>query len=250
MPMATPRVLLVEDDASLRSFVAMALQDMDIELVQCAAVARALELLSQGSYCLILTGLMMPGESGFDLLAHLQRAPRLRGAAQVAVLSAGLSGAVREQLAGFDVWRLLSKPNAASVLVACVNDAIAGAHAGALPDTPATARPGPGGDSAYALHEYFEGNQELFDAYSSACMDQFPHDARDGDAASTAADLQALRRVAHSLNSVLLALGYAQLSAQARTLEDSSHSGMLELARGQWASLRAALLQLLQDAGT
>ncbi|MFO1193288.1 MAG: response regulator [Rhodoferax sp.] len=124
-----PRVLLVEDDAALRRFVAMALEDMPIELVVCAAVAPALEQLANGRFALILTDLMMPGESGFELLERLQREPRLRGDARVAVLSAGLTTVVREQLADLDIWRQLSKPVSVVTLVACVQDALDGAAA-------------------------------------------------------------------------------------------------------------------------
>ena len=107
-----------------------------------------------------------------------------------------------------------------------------------------------GGDRAHAIQEYFEGNEELFDAYRSACIAQFPQDISQGDAASAAGELQTLRRVAHSLKSVLLTLGYPVVSAQARTLEETSHAGMRELARDQWAGLRRAVEQVLPDPGS
>jgi len=243
--MALPRILLVEDDSALRRFVSLALEDKGIDLVQCEAVAPALAQLAQGEFALILTDLMMPGASGLDLLEQLQREPVLRGPARVAVLSAGLTGAVREQLARLEVWRLLSKPVSVGTLLACVDDALAGAPAAA---------PGAGGhhppqdgDRQHAVQEYFEGNQTLFDAYRSACMDQFPHDLQEGDTASAAADLQALRRVAHSLKSVLLTLGFPALSAHARTLEDNSHTGLLVPCQAQWRILRAELRGVLQN---
>ena len=246
--MAKPRVLLVEDDPSLRRFVAMALEDMDtIELVQCDAVSQALVLLGQGQFRLILTDLMMPGESGFDLLERLQRTPALRGPARVAVLSAGLTPAVREELAGLAVWRLLSKPVSVSALVACVNDAVQGGDAAIAPASDPATQWRAGGDRAHAIQEYFEGNEELFDAYRSACMAQFPQDVAQGDAANAAGDLQALRRVAHSLKSVLLTLGYPVLSAQARTLEETSHAGSRQPAQDQWAGLRSALERVVRD---
>ena len=76
-----------------------------------------------------------------------------------------------------------------------------------------------GGARGQAWQEYFEGKRERFDASRGACLDQFRQDVREGDAASAAGDLQALRRVAHSLKSVLLTLGYPHMSAQARALE-------------------------------
>jgi CheY-like chemotaxis protein len=236
--MPLPRVLLVEDDPALRRFVALALEDMDnIELVQCDAVAPALALLAKEPFRLILTDLM-------------KDTPALRGSARVAVLSAGLTPAVREQLAGLDVWRLLSKPVSVSTLVACVNDAVQGGDAAMAPDSDPRSQWHTGGDRVHAIQEYFEGNEELFDAYRSACIAQFPHDISEGDAASAAGELQTLRRVAHSLKSVLLTLGYPIVSAQARTLEETSHAGMRELARDQWDGLRRAIEQVLRDPGS
>ena len=101
---------------------------------------------------------------------------------------------------------------------------------------------------AQAIKDYFEGDMDLFHAYRTACLAQFPNDVRDGDAASASTDLQALRRVAHSLKSVMLTLGFPYWSTQARELEDNSHAGRAGPALQQWASLRAHLLQLLQSA--
>ena len=249
--MPLPRVLLVEDDPALRRFVALALENMDnIELVQCDSVATALVFLAKEPFRLILTDLMMPGESGFDLLVRLKDTPALRGSARVAVLSAGLTPVARERLAGLEVWRLLSKPVSVSALVACVNDALQGGDAAIAPEGDPLSQWHRGGDRAHAIQEYFEGNEELFDAYRSACIAQFPQDISQGDAASAAGELQNLRRVAHSLKSVLLTLGYPIASAQARTLEETSHSGMRELARDQWAGLRRAVEQVLPDPGS
>lgn len=241
------RVLLIEDDASLRRFVAMALEDLDIELQQCASVAPALALLREGSFSLILTDIMMPGESGFDLLNHLRRDPRLAGAAKVAVLSAGLTPAVREKLADLSVWRLLSKPVSVRALLACVDDAIAEAQVFVNSLSAPGALMVRDDERSDAVREYFAGNQQLFDAYRSACINEFRHDLQVGDAALAALDLQALRRLAHSLKSVLLTLGEPRLSAQARRLEDASHAGLQDPARELWAELRAGLMRIRQD---
>lgn len=257
--MARPRVLLVEDDASLRRFVSMALEDLDIELVVCVSVAAALEHLRQGPFCLVLTDLMLPGESGFDLLARLRQEPALKGPARAVVLSAGLTPAVRQQLADADVWRLLSKPVSVGALLACVEDAIADFRAGERPDAPAGGpadQPVPGlagdlsadADRAHAMREYFGGSQVLFDAYRLTCIGQFGHDVQAGDAALAAGDAHALRRLAHSLKSVLLMLGYPRLSALARQLEESSQAGLGGPALAQWGALRSALTRLQQPA--
>lgn len=239
------RVMLIEDDAALRRFVEMALEDLPIELVQCETVAAALALLARGSFTLILSDLMMPGESGFDLLERLQREPALRGSARVAVLSAGLTATVRDQLADMDVWRLLSKPVSVGTLVNCVQDAIDGGAVAADPGD--QAMPAQDGDKAHAVKEYFDGNQELFDAYHEACMDQFQIDMHEGDKACIASDLPTLRLITHSLKSVLLTLGYPVLASQARALEDACHAGTAASAQGQWRALRDALGRILQE---
>lgn len=244
--MTRPRVLLIEDDPSLRRFVAMALEDMPVELVSCAAVAPALDELRRGPFCLVLTDLMMPGASGFDLLAQLRREPGLIGPAKVAVLSAGLTPAVREQLTDGPVWRLLSKPVSVVALVACVEDAIAEAPTPSA--SPDAAQPGAedADARAHAVREYFAGRQELFDAYRVACLAEFARDLQSGDAALAAGDAQALRRLAHSLKSVLQMLGHPGLSAMARALEASSQSGLPGPAQAQWAELRSGLQRLLE----
>ncbi len=250
--MNRPRVLLVEDDPSLRRFVALALDELDIQLLQCASVAEAVEVLSRGPVRLVLTDLMMPGESGFGLLQRLQQSPQLRGDARVVVLSAGLTGDVRAQLEGMDVWRTLSKPVSVNALEACVMDGLrddppAGKGERApLPGVQSDAMDTLESGTTHAIRTYFEGDLELFHAYRAACLAQFPCDLQEGDAASAAADLQTLRRVAHSLKSVLLTLGFAQWSAQAQELEDTSHAGVLVAARQQWVNLRAQVARLLQ----
>jgi CheY-like chemotaxis protein len=89
-----PRVVCVDDDASIRRFVELALEDLPVELLTCADATTARELLRQGPVALLITDLMMPGESGFELLASLMADPALRGGALLAVFSAGLATVV------------------------------------------------------------------------------------------------------------------------------------------------------------
>lgn len=244
----------MEDDPALRRFVAMALDELDIELLQCPSVAQALAALDAEPVQLIVTDLMMPGASGFDLLRQLRDSPRLRGAARVVVLSAGLSPDVRTQLAAMDVWRLLGKPVSVGDLESCVREGLAddaeariGEPLRALPDAELR-EDALDSDAEQAIHEYFEGDRELFEAYRSACLAQFPSDIAEGDAASASADLQSLRRTAHSLKSVLQTLGHSQWSAQARELEITSQSGALVPSRAQWLALRSHLARLAGEA--
>ena len=120
-----PRVLFVDDQAAIRLFVKFALDDLDIDLVVCGSVAEALQALREAPASLIITDLMMPVDSGFDLLRELAHAPELRAGALQVVLSAALSdGVTQQQLRGFDVWRSLDKPIGVVELEACVRDAL------------------------------------------------------------------------------------------------------------------------------
>lgn len=59
--MNLPRVLLVEDDASIARFVELALEELPIELVTCTNVGDAMQALQARHTRLIITDLMLPG---------------------------------------------------------------------------------------------------------------------------------------------------------------------------------------------
>ncbi len=237
--MNRPRVLLVDDDPSIRRFVALALEDLDIELAEAGSVAQARERLAGGDrFALIVTDLMMPGETGLDLLQHLAEHPEQRAGARLAVFSAGLNAAMQTRLTGFDVWRQLSKPISVLELEDCVREAV-GARgsapaAGNAPVQPA--RLGAGQEAAITRH--FAGDRSLFLAYRASCLAQFAADVRAGDDALARSDAPALRRLAHSLKSVLATLGDPDAGALARALEDSTARGDLAAGAPLWQSLR------------
>ncbi len=212
--MALPQVLLVEDDALLRRFVRMALEELPMTLLECDSVASALRILNTAPVQLVLTDLMLPGESGVALLQHLQDSPTLRGQAKVVVLSAGLTASTRQQLAPLGVWRMLDKPVSVGMLEQCVQDALSPIAQAFVPVAP-TASP----EQSDTIAQYFGGDSALFFLYRDACLAQLPHDTTAGNQACQDGDLQALRRVAHSLKTVLLTLGAPRLSAQALELE-------------------------------
>jgi CheY-like chemotaxis protein len=249
----------------LRKFVRMALDELPIELTECADVASALPLLLQAPFDLILTDLMMPGESGLGLLQRLKQTPALRGQARVIVFSAALNADMRRELAAYDIWRMLDKPISVMGLESSVRQALADrtpaplvqeaaapsllvpAEVAVVAVAAATAAAAPIEDRAKAMQLYFEGSTEIFEPYRAACLLQFPVDLAQGQNASAAADLPELRRVAHSLKSVLQTLGYFDTSEVARQCEATSHAGDLEAARRGWATL-ASQLQWIVDA--
>ena len=223
-----PRVLLVEDDASLRRFVELALGELPITLVACADVDAALAELGLQAAALVITDLMMPRRSGFELIDALNAEPALQAGARMVVFSAGLNPEVRLRLASASVWRLLSKPCSVAELEACVRDALGLAQH----------------EEDQAVARQFGGNRALYQAFRASCLAQFGADIRAGDGACMQGDGPALHRLAHSLKSVLLTLGHADDAALARQLEDSAAHARWDEALPLWQRLREALVRL------
>ena len=218
-----PRVLLVEDDAHVRRFVQLALEDLDIALVPCATLAEARNAWTAGPAAVVLTDLTLPDGSGLDLLAGLAAA-QAGGAAAVCrmvVFSGGVDGAAERQLAALKVWRVLRKPASVGALIGCISDALA--SLAAAPPGDASAPPAaPARDPAV---EFFGGDRALYAAYRQACLAQFAHDLAAGDAAMAAADGAAVQRVAHNLKSVLTMLGEGGAARLARATEELAAEG-------------------------
>lgn len=249
---AAPRVLLVEDDASITRFVSMALDRLPIELLTCTSVPAAVALLEQHDITLVITDLMLPGESGVSLVQRLTANPQLRRNTLVAVFSAGLTPAVKKQLQGLALWRVLSKPIAVQELEGCVRDALA-MHAAQAADTrapnpvvqaaqvPAASDAATSATETLAITTHFGGDARLFTTYRAACLKQFSADVQTGDAAVQAQDWQAVRRLAHSLATVLLTLGRPEDSLVARALEDAAAISDAAHCLSGWSDLRRRL---------
>lgn len=229
-----PRVLLVEDDASIRRYVAMALEELPITLVEAPTLADAEAVLAQGPVRLVISDLMLPDGNGIALLQALVADPARRAGARLAAFSAGISAERRAQLEAMGVDEVLAKPVALEQLEACVQRALAGAAPMAAP-APAAADP---------VAAFFGGNAALFEAFRASCRLQFGADLAAGDAALAARDLAALRRLAHSLKSVLLTLGHEAAHREALALETLAHAGDAPRAAAGWQALRARLAEL------
>lgn len=227
-------------------FVAMALEDLPIELVVCHRVSAALDALRVQPVRLVITDLMLPGESGLDLLQSLQDQPALRQDAVLVVFSAGVNTEVRQKLEALHVWRVLSKPISVVALEACVGEAlqIGGVPQPALPDAGAGTTP----EERRAIDAHFAGDSGLFLAYRASCRTQFAHDRLAGDHALAVQDAPSLRRLAHSLATVLLTLGLQEAGTVARALEDAAERGDLAAMADGWARLRPSLAVLRDTA--
>ncbi|CAN7345084.1 response regulator [Rhizobacter sp. LjRoot28] len=237
-----PRVVLVEDDPSVRRFVEMALEELPIELVSCGDVAQARAALQQRPAALVITDLMLPGESGLSLIESLANDQRLRAGARIAVFSAGVGAGVQARLESLAVWRILSKPVSLATLEACVQDAISPA-----PGRPEAVSGGSAASSAEpdVVASHFEGDRALYDAYREACLRQFEADIQEGDTAVSRADWPCLERLAHNLKTVLITLGDADAGEMARALEGDARNARAELGCSGWVGLREALTRLM-----
>lgn len=228
-------VLLIEDDPAIQRFVAMALEDLPVRLCIVGTVEEGLRVLEQGPVALILLDLMLPDAPGTELLAQLRLRPVLKGAARVAVFSAGLNADKRAELAAFEIHHILPKPAALSDLRACVEEA--------RPVMPPCA----GGRRPAAVDRYFDGDAVLYASFRNAAREQFPHDIAAGDLASREADVGRLRRIAHSLRTVMVTLGDVRAAGAAAALEDAALTDPT-LAPALWPPLREALQHHLQTA--
>lgn len=237
-----PRVIVADDDAAIRRLVALALEDLAVELVSCDSGEAALAAQREQAACLLITDLMMPGIGGLGLLHRLAEDAALRGTTRIAVFSADLKPGVTAQLQALAVWRLVDKPVSVATLAALAKEALAGPR----PDL--ATRPTPavdGGGEAAAIAAHFGGDATLYRAFRSACLAEFPADLERGAAAWAAADAPALRRVAHSLKSVLHLLGEGDGSAAARRVEDAAERGDWPACRAPWDEVRALLERLV-----
>ncbi len=243
--MNVPRMLLVEDDASIRRFVSLALEESELELVQTSDLQSAIAALHSGPFDLVLCDLMLPDGSGLDLLQALAAPDSPSPDARRVAFSAGMSADTREQLLQVGVHAVLAKPTSLSDLLACVKDALAAAPGPVAPPWVGSASPTQDKpDVEAAVARYFGGHRGLYQSYAASCCAQFAHDAEQGEAAAAAQDLAALRRLTHSLKSVLLTLGLDHDAALARAVEHAAAAGQTDEAWSQWPQLQARLRAL------
>lgn len=228
------RLLLVEDDASIRRFVAMALDGPGLELVTAPDLASAFAALRGPPFELVLCDLTLPDGHGLDLLRALAAPDSPSPRARRVVFSAEASAAMRAELQQAGVHEVLSKPTSLANLEACVARALAASGAGVQeshPDAPVV----PG---SLAL---FGGDLPLYLAFLAQCRPQFGRDAAAGDLAAGHQDLQALQRLAHSLKSVMLTLGFDSDNQLAARVETAAAEQRAADAWSLWPALRARL---------
>lgn len=74
----TKKILLVEDDLSIRDIYKARLEAEDYKILVASSAAEALELAKKEKPDLIIADVMMPVVTGFDLLKQLRAAPETK----------------------------------------------------------------------------------------------------------------------------------------------------------------------------
>jgi HPt (histidine-containing phosphotransfer) domain-containing protein len=97
-----------------------------------------------------------------------------------------------------------------------------------------------------AIEEYFDGDRSFYTVFLNSCIDQFAQDLAEADTACAQGDAATLRRVAHSLKSVLRTLGFAADSALAKQVEEAAQHRPLADAQTQWLALRERLVHTFE----
>lgn len=102
------RILLAEDDASMRTFLTTALERAGHEVTVCEDGLSALKALGTGaSFDLLLSDIVMPGMDGIELS---RRAADIRPALKVMFITGFAAVAMEQNIEQTQSTRVLSKP--------------------------------------------------------------------------------------------------------------------------------------------
>lgn len=117
-----PRILLVEDSQSMRTFVRACLEAGEeeigeVELVEAASGFDALRLLPRGTYDLLISDINMPDINGLELLNFVRTSQKYR-AVPVLLISTQSSDKNRERGLSLGASAYLAKPFSTEQLLA------------------------------------------------------------------------------------------------------------------------------------
>ena len=114
------RILICDDEPSLRELMRIAL-DGDYDFVEAESARQAIEIARERPPDLLLLDVMMPGQSGLDVLEFVRSDPDLEGT-PVVVVSAFSSEADRRAAVAAGANRFLAKPFEPDDLVSVVEE--------------------------------------------------------------------------------------------------------------------------------
>ncbi|MEZ2299915.1 response regulator [Variovorax sp. RCC_210] len=246
------RILIVDDDAGIRSLVASFLEKHGFQVDAAGHPAEMRERLAQADYALIVLDVMMPGEDGLSALRELQRV----GGPPVIMLSA--VGTDIDRIVGLEIGAedYLAKPCNPRELLARIRtvlrrtansnavNAVTAANTAAPPTAQATAPSQPATD-APATVLYFAG--WCIDLETRLLHDPQGHpvDLSDGEFRLLRALVQHPRRVLTRDQLVQYALG-AESDSYDRAIDVQVSRLRRKLASGE---VRADLIRTVRNEG-
>ena len=133
------RVLVVEDEASIREMVALNLKMAGWEVVEAPSAERALELMHSGEHCdAALLDIMLPGMDGLSLCETIRR-----GDSDIGIIIVSAKGQESDKIRGLSIGAddYITKPFSVSELIARLEALTRRTHRGR--GTPARPRPPP-----------------------------------------------------------------------------------------------------------
>ena len=114
----TKRVLVIEDDESIRECVQVILEDEGYDVIEASDGAAALALLDTVWPDVILLDMLMPGMDGWAFAVAYRRRPGPH--APIVVITAARDAAARADQ--IDAAGVLAKPFRVEALLSCVNE--------------------------------------------------------------------------------------------------------------------------------
>lgn len=116
------RVLIVDDDGVVRQILVAALRQKALIIDEAEDGARALELLRENDYSVVLLDLLMPNVDGFEVMSALDES---RAFAPVVMVVTGADRSVVEQLDSRRIHGIVRKPfdpeEIAGIVAACAD---------------------------------------------------------------------------------------------------------------------------------
>lgn len=212
-----PRLLLVEDDAVSRQFLAEALASLPARVDVAASVAEASALAGAAAHVLWLVDAHLPDGDG---IACLQRLRLHSDSTTAAAITAETGRDCHDRLLAAGFAEVLAKPISAGALQANVRR-LAGLAGGASgPAVPADAGKLPCWDDAPALAA-LNGNRASLEALRSLFRAELPETRRLLRDAVAAGDGARVHAIVHRLRASCGFVGAARLAAAVRSLSES-----------------------------
>ena len=125
------RVLVVEDEASIREMVALNLKMAGWEVVEAPSAERALELMHSGERCdAALLDIMLPGMDGLSLCETIRR-----GDSDIGIIIVSAKGQESDKIRGLSIGAddYITKPFSVSELIARLEALTRRIHRAAVP---------------------------------------------------------------------------------------------------------------------